>query len=88
MMTSLPVSSSVSQAIQAINRAVDSGEVPKTLAALRSPGAGLYGVTPECAQNYQDDLAKIKQDKTQDGEEDGHRCIPNGTLFPTKSCAL
>uniref|UniRef100_A0A674EQ92 IQ motif containing GTPase activating protein 1 n=1 Tax=Salmo trutta TaxID=8032 RepID=A0A674EQ92_SALTR len=62
----------ISQAIQAINRAVDSGEAPKTLAALRSPGAGLYGVTPECAQNYQDDLAKIKQDKTQDGEEDGH----------------
>uniref|UniRef100_A0A674ES37 IQ motif containing GTPase activating protein 1 n=1 Tax=Salmo trutta TaxID=8032 RepID=A0A674ES37_SALTR len=57
-----------SQAIQAINRAVDSGEAPKTLAALRSPGAGLYGVTPECAQNYQDDLAKIKQDKTQDGD--------------------
>uniref|UniRef100_A0A674ERB0 IQ motif containing GTPase activating protein 1 n=1 Tax=Salmo trutta TaxID=8032 RepID=A0A674ERB0_SALTR len=68
MMASLPVSSSVSQAIQAINRAVDSGEAPKTLAALRSPGAGLYGVTPECAQNYQDDLAKIKQDKTQDGD--------------------
>uniref|UniRef100_A0A8C7LDC7 IQ motif containing GTPase activating protein 1 n=1 Tax=Oncorhynchus kisutch TaxID=8019 RepID=A0A8C7LDC7_ONCKI len=64
----LPVSSSVSQAIQAINRAVDSGEAPKTLAALRSPGAGLYGVTPECVQNYQDDLAKIKQDKTQDGD--------------------
>uniref|UniRef100_A0A673Z3Q7 IQ motif containing GTPase activating protein 1 n=1 Tax=Salmo trutta TaxID=8032 RepID=A0A673Z3Q7_SALTR len=58
----------ISQAIQAINRAVDSGEAPKTLAALRSPGAGLYGVTPECAQNYQDDLAKIKQDKTQDGD--------------------
>uniref|UniRef100_A0A8K9X307 IQ motif containing GTPase activating protein 1 n=1 Tax=Oncorhynchus mykiss TaxID=8022 RepID=A0A8K9X307_ONCMY len=57
-----------SQAIQAINRAVDSGEAPKTLAALRSPGAGLYGVTPECVQNYQDDLAKIKQDKTQDGD--------------------
>uniref|UniRef100_A0A8K9Y0A7 IQ motif containing GTPase activating protein 1 n=1 Tax=Oncorhynchus mykiss TaxID=8022 RepID=A0A8K9Y0A7_ONCMY len=56
------------EAIQAINRAVDSGEAPKTLAALRSPGAGLYGVTPECVQNYQDDLAKIKQDKTQDGD--------------------
>ncbi|CAB1339109.1 unnamed protein product [Coregonus sp. 'balchen'] len=47
-----------SQAIQAINGAVDSGEASQTLAALRSPGAGLYGVTPECAQNYQDDLAK------------------------------
>uniref|UniRef100_A0A674EQE0 IQ motif containing GTPase activating protein 1 n=1 Tax=Salmo trutta TaxID=8032 RepID=A0A674EQE0_SALTR len=49
-------------AIQAINRAVDSGEAPKTLAALRSPGAGLYGVTPECAQNYQDDLTPMEGD--------------------------
>lgn len=50
----------VSQSIQAINEAVEQGEPAQTLAALRSPGAGLYGVTSECAQTYQDDLTKIK----------------------------
>uniref|UniRef100_A0A669AYN2 IQ motif containing GTPase activating protein 1 n=1 Tax=Oreochromis niloticus TaxID=8128 RepID=A0A669AYN2_ORENI len=47
-----------SQAIQAVNEAVDSGDAAQTLAALRSPGAGLYGVTSECAQTYQDDLTQ------------------------------
>ncbi|XP_046897505.1 ras GTPase-activating-like protein IQGAP1 [Hypomesus transpacificus] len=56
-----------SQAIQAVNEAVDSGDASQTLAALRSPGVGLYGVTPECSQNYQDDLAKIKEDKKKEG---------------------
>ncbi|XP_036399128.1 ras GTPase-activating-like protein IQGAP1 [Megalops cyprinoides] len=57
-----------SQAILAINEAVDSGEPAQTLAALRSPGAGLYGVTAECAQTYQDDLAKIKNTKKEKGD--------------------
>uniref|UniRef100_A0A673JU06 Ras GTPase-activating-like protein IQGAP1 n=1 Tax=Sinocyclocheilus rhinocerous TaxID=307959 RepID=A0A673JU06_9TELE len=45
-----------SQAIQSINEAVDNKDSSQTLAALRSPAAGLYGVTSECAQTYQDDL--------------------------------
>uniref|UniRef100_A0A3B3WN78 IQ motif containing GTPase activating protein 1 n=1 Tax=Poecilia mexicana TaxID=48701 RepID=A0A3B3WN78_9TELE len=53
----------LSQSIQAINEAVDTGDSAQTLAALRSPGAGLYGVTAECAPTYQDDLAKIKEEK-------------------------
>lgn len=57
-----------SQAIQAVNEAVDSGDAAQTLAALRGPGAGLYGVTSECAQTYQDDLAKIKQEKKKEGD--------------------
>uniref|UniRef100_A0AAR2KIM5 IQ motif containing GTPase activating protein 1 n=1 Tax=Pygocentrus nattereri TaxID=42514 RepID=A0AAR2KIM5_PYGNA len=57
-----------SQAIQAINEAVDSGDSAQTLAALRAPGASLYGVTPECAQTYQQDLAKIKEDKKKEGK--------------------
>ncbi|TSK20028.1 Ras GTPase-activating-like protein IQGAP1 [Bagarius yarrelli] len=57
-----------SQAIQAINEAVDSGDASQTLAALRAPGASLYGVTPECAQTYQNDLTKIKNDKTEQGD--------------------
>lgn len=61
--------SAVSQAIQAVNEAVDSGDAAQMLAALRGPGAGLYGVTSECAQTYQDDLAKIKQEKKKEGEE-------------------
>ena len=60
---------SVSQAIQGINKAVDSGDASQTLSALRAPGVGLYGVTQECSQNYQDDLAKIKEDKKKEGRE-------------------
>uniref|UniRef100_A0A669CD18 IQ motif containing GTPase activating protein 1 n=1 Tax=Oreochromis niloticus TaxID=8128 RepID=A0A669CD18_ORENI len=56
--------------IYAVNEAVDSGDAAQTLAALRSPGAGLYGVTSECAQTYQDDLAKIKQEKKKEGEDE------------------
>uniref|UniRef100_A0AAQ5XTH9 IQ motif containing GTPase activating protein 1 n=1 Tax=Amphiprion ocellaris TaxID=80972 RepID=A0AAQ5XTH9_AMPOC len=57
-----------SQSIQAINEAVDSGDTAQTLAALRNPGAGLYGVTSECGQTYQDDLAKIKDEKKKEGD--------------------
>lgn len=58
----------VAQSIQTINEAVDSGEASQTLAALRNSGAGLYGVTSECAQTYQDDLSKIKDEKKKEGE--------------------
>ncbi|XP_031704350.1 ras GTPase-activating-like protein IQGAP1 [Anarrhichthys ocellatus] len=57
-----------SQSIQAVNEAVDSGEPAQTLAALRRPGAGLYGVTSECSQTYQDDLSKIKDEKKTEGD--------------------
>lgn len=57
----------VSQSIQAINEAVDAGDSAQTLAALRNPGAGLYGVTSECAQTYQTDLTRIKEDKKAEG---------------------
>ncbi|KAJ3592857.1 hypothetical protein NHX12_005195, partial [Muraenolepis orangiensis] len=57
-----------SKAIQAINEAVDSGDTSKTLAALRGPGTGLYGVTAECAQIYQSDLSKIKEEKKKEGD--------------------
>uniref|UniRef100_A0A672SNU2 Ras GTPase-activating-like protein IQGAP1 n=1 Tax=Sinocyclocheilus grahami TaxID=75366 RepID=A0A672SNU2_SINGR len=57
-----------SQAIQSINDAVDNKDSSQTLAALRSPTAGLYGVTSECAQTYQDDLFQIKEDKKKEGE--------------------
>lgn len=59
----------VSQSIQAINEAVDGQDAAQTLAALRHPGAGLYGITSECAQTYQDDLAKVKEEKKKAGEE-------------------
>lgn len=61
--------SAVSQSIQAINEAVDSGDPAQTLAALRNPGAGLYGVTSECAQTYQNDLERIKAEKKAEGEQ-------------------
>uniref|UniRef100_A0AAQ5Y298 IQ motif containing GTPase activating protein 1 n=1 Tax=Amphiprion ocellaris TaxID=80972 RepID=A0AAQ5Y298_AMPOC len=43
-------------------------DTAQTLAALRNPGAGLYGVTSECGQTYQDDLAKIKDEKKKEGD--------------------
>ncbi|XP_006628835.1 ras GTPase-activating-like protein IQGAP1 [Lepisosteus oculatus] len=57
-----------SQAILAINEAVEQGDAPQTLAALRCPSSGLYGITPECAQTYQNDLANAKQDKKTEGD--------------------
>uniref|UniRef100_A0A452S9S5 Ras GTPase-activating-like protein IQGAP1 n=1 Tax=Ursus americanus TaxID=9643 RepID=A0A452S9S5_URSAM len=49
--------------IYAINEAVESGDVGKTLSALRSPDVGLYGVIPECGETYQSDLAEAKKKK-------------------------
>ncbi|XP_076002971.1 ras GTPase-activating-like protein IQGAP1 isoform X2 [Genypterus blacodes] len=57
-----------SQCIQAINEAVDSGDSAQTMAALRNSGTGLYGVTSECAQTYQEDLTKIKNEKLKEGD--------------------
>ena len=61
----------VSKAIQAINEAVDSGEASRTLATLRGPGTGLYGVTAECAPTYQADLSAIKEGKKTEGKNEG-----------------
>uniref|UniRef100_A0A674IBR5 IQ motif containing GTPase activating protein 1 n=1 Tax=Terrapene triunguis TaxID=2587831 RepID=A0A674IBR5_9SAUR len=49
--------------ILAINEAVVHGDVGQTLSALRSPDVGLYGVTPECDETYQRDLAEAKREK-------------------------
>ncbi|NWY66482.1 IQGA1 protein, partial [Erithacus rubecula] len=47
--------------ILAINEAVDHGDVSQTLSALRSSDVGLYGVTPECAETYQQELSEVKK---------------------------
>ncbi|NXG97486.1 IQGA1 protein, partial [Loxia leucoptera] len=47
--------------ILAINEAVDHGDVSQTLSALRSLDVGLYGVTPECAETYQQELSEVKK---------------------------
>lgn len=52
------------------------GDPGQTLAALRSPGAGLYGVTSECAQTYQDDLVKVKNQKNTEGEDKTYKTSP------------
>lgn len=54
--------------IFAINEAVESGDVGKTLSALRSPDVGLYGVIPECGETYQSDLAEAKKKKLAVGD--------------------
>uniref|UniRef100_A0A452SCG7 Ras GTPase-activating-like protein IQGAP1 n=1 Tax=Ursus americanus TaxID=9643 RepID=A0A452SCG7_URSAM len=55
--------------IYAINEAVESGDVGKTLSALRSPDVGLYGVIPECGETYQSDLAEAKKKKLAAGDK-------------------
>ncbi|XP_050823144.1 ras GTPase-activating-like protein IQGAP1 isoform X1 [Gopherus flavomarginatus] len=54
--------------ILAINEAVVHGDVGQTLSALRSPDVGLYGVTPECDETYQHDLAEAKREKMATGD--------------------
>uniref|UniRef100_A0A8C0IN70 Ras GTPase-activating-like protein IQGAP1 n=1 Tax=Chelonoidis abingdonii TaxID=106734 RepID=A0A8C0IN70_CHEAB len=56
--------------ILAINEAVVHGDVGQTLSALRSPDVGLYGVTPECDETYQHDLAEAKREKMAAGDND------------------
>ncbi|XP_061671734.1 ras GTPase-activating-like protein IQGAP1 [Syngnathoides biaculeatus] len=57
-----------SQSIHNINEAVDRGDAAETVTALRNSGAGLYGITSECAQTYQEDLANVKEEKKKDGD--------------------
>lgn len=54
--------------ILAINEAVERGDSAQTLSALRSPDVGLYGVTAECAQTYQNELSEVKRNKAAQGE--------------------
>ncbi|XP_066491182.1 ras GTPase-activating-like protein IQGAP1 [Tiliqua scincoides] len=54
--------------ILAINGAVDQGDVGTTLSCLRSADVGLYGVTPECAGTYQQELAGVKRTKLAAGD--------------------
>ncbi|XP_053128011.1 ras GTPase-activating-like protein IQGAP1 isoform X2 [Hemicordylus capensis] len=54
--------------ILAINGAVDQGNVGTTLGCLRSADIGLYGVTPECAETYQQELAGVKRTKLAAGD--------------------
>ncbi|KAG8440576.1 hypothetical protein GDO86_006357 [Hymenochirus boettgeri] len=51
-----------------INKAVVKGDSSMTLNALRTPDVGLYGVTSECAENYQNDLAELKKNKNAAGD--------------------
>ncbi|KAM9313158.1 ras GTPase-activating-like protein IQGAP1 [Gastrophryne carolinensis] len=57
-----------SHGIFAINEAVDKGDNAQTLSALRSPDVGLYGVTAECAETYQNQLADLKRNKAAQGD--------------------
>ncbi|NP_001082590.1 IQ motif containing GTPase activating protein 1 L homeolog [Xenopus laevis] len=53
--------------ILAVNEAVKNGDSAHTL-NLRSPDVGLYGVTGECAQAYQNELAEVKKKKIEAGD--------------------
>uniref|UniRef100_A0A8C9ETK6 IQ motif containing GTPase activating protein 1 n=1 Tax=Pavo cristatus TaxID=9049 RepID=A0A8C9ETK6_PAVCR len=82
--------------ILAINEAVDHGDTGRTLSALRSPDVGLYGVTPECAETYQRELAEVKRKKVATGEpqianscaciwQHSRPCILNGAYSSQES---
>uniref|UniRef100_A0A670KK07 IQ motif containing GTPase activating protein 1 n=1 Tax=Podarcis muralis TaxID=64176 RepID=A0A670KK07_PODMU len=66
---------SVAVGILAINEAVDQGDVGVTLGCLRSADVGLYGVTPECADTYQQELAEVKRTKLAAGEDNGSEWV-------------
>ncbi|XP_068131420.1 LOW QUALITY PROTEIN: ras GTPase-activating-like protein IQGAP1 [Hyperolius riggenbachi] len=59
-----------SRGILAINEAVDRGDSGQTLNALRSPDVGLYGVTAECADTYQNELVELKRNKAAQGDNE------------------
>lgn len=69
----------VALGIFAINEAVDSGDIGKTLSALRSPDVGLYGVIPECGETYQSDLAEAKKKKLAAGRLQRNKYVQLGT---------
>ncbi|XP_041034289.1 ras GTPase-activating-like protein IQGAP1 isoform X1 [Carcharodon carcharias] len=54
--------------ILAINEAVDSGDTARILGALRSADVGLYGVTSECDDIYQQELTEAKRAKKLEGD--------------------
>ncbi|XP_059801884.1 ras GTPase-activating-like protein IQGAP1 [Hypanus sabinus] len=54
--------------ILTINEAVDSGDTAKILSSLRSPDVGLYGVTSECEDVYQQELTQAKAAKKSEGD--------------------
>ncbi|XP_053573714.1 ras GTPase-activating-like protein IQGAP1 [Bombina bombina] len=56
--------------ILAVNESVEKGDSAQTLSALRSPDVGLYGVTSECAQTYQNELAELKKNKVSVGDNE------------------
>uniref|UniRef100_A0A8C5S8L0 IQ motif containing GTPase activating protein 1 n=1 Tax=Laticauda laticaudata TaxID=8630 RepID=A0A8C5S8L0_LATLA len=53
--------------ILAINEAVDQGDIARTLSFLRLADVGLYGVTPECAETYLQELTATKNGKLASG---------------------
>lgn len=57
-----------SQGILTINEAVDDGDTGRILSALRSSDVGLYGVTSECEDIYQQELTEAKQAKMAEGD--------------------
>lgn len=53
----------LAQSVCAINSAVESGNAPTTLEALKSPAAGLRSITDECADTYHLKLTESQAEK-------------------------
>ncbi|XP_078391700.1 ras GTPase-activating-like protein IQGAP1, partial [Cetorhinus maximus] len=58
----------MSLGIAAINQAIKEGIASQTLRVLRSPGVALCGVVPECASDYQSELAALVRVKVETGD--------------------
>ena len=59
--------SKVAEGVTAINQAIDANDERLLMPALTYPRASIYGVTPQCSQQYLDELAKLKHVKKQLG---------------------
>lgn len=60
-------STTVAEAICAINKAVESDDSSATVTALKASSAGIRSITDECAQAYTEKLAAARQLKVDSG---------------------
>ncbi|XP_055017385.1 ras GTPase-activating-like protein IQGAP2 [Boleophthalmus pectinirostris] len=62
---------SMAGAIAHVNKMISEGNAQNTLEALQAPPAGLRGVLPECADNYQSELAQKQASSCNEATTDG-----------------
>lgn len=69
----------VAKAVTSINQAVESGDPAATLLALQAPAANIRSITEECAADYTSGLAAAREEKIQEGGDDGEGWMEHRT---------